>query len=175
MARGEAITTKIHSRTNVIPPMFHFITSNRQLNDHKFKERARNTVKFNTTHESCVGPSKNISQEDINAVRNRYIEAFVRQRPVIPASALPACGSFNQRHMIIGLFRQIIKILSGYEKEQFVSDYLYLYPICGLAKNVHLMPEHAQQILTKAIRTLMDKYQLDSYQRFMCWSNEDDL
>lgn len=173
LARGEPITTKVHSKTNVIPPMYHLVTSNLKLNDHKFEKRAKNSLSFSTEAKSDIERNKKLTDQDIAAVRNRYIECYVRQRPTIAADDLPTSGNFNQRHCIMGLFRRVISILTTYTKEDFFSDYLYLYPICGLAKKLYMMPENCHDPLKRSILHLMDIYELDLEQRKMCWEDDD--
>lgn len=171
IARGEPIQAKVYASTITIPPTFLFITSNQKTLDHKFEKPPRNKRTFDTMCKSDLQPTKRIKLSDINAVQNRYIECYVRERPPMPEGALPKCGNFTRQHLIVGLFSQVIDILCKYTKDDFQSDYGYLYPISGLSKHLCLMPMDQQPELKMKIFHLMDKYEFSPDQIKICIDN----
>ena len=168
IARGEPIQAKIHSSTTTIPPTFLFITSNQKAMDHRFAKPPKSRRTFDTLAKSDLQPTKKCQKSDIEAVQNQFIKVYVRERPTMPPNSLPKCGNFTRNHLVIGLFTQIIKILNKYEKNDFCSDYGYLYPISGLAKHLFLMPERKQIDLRKKIFDLMEKYEFSAEQIQIC-------
>ena len=168
IARGEPIQAKVHSTTITIPPTFLFITSNQKILDHKFEKPPQFKRTFDTMCKSDMQPTKRIKIADIHAVQNRYIECYVRERPTMPPGSLPKCGNFTRQHLVVGLFTQIIKILSKYTKDDFQSDYGYLYPISGLSKHLILMPIEKQPDLKVKIFNLMEKYEFSAEQIKIC-------
>ena len=138
--------------------------------EHKFARPERNAKDFKTVYKSDLQPSKKIDERDIEAVQKRFIECFIRQRPTLPAHALPKCGNFTVKHMILGLYKQIIRILFKYAPEDFNSPYLYLYPLSSLCKNLYLMNEDLHSPLRELLHTLMDRYKFTESQKFTCIS-----
>lgn len=173
ITRTEAITTKVHSKTNSIPPLHFFVTSNKKLNEHKYSTPKKNSNSFSKREKTEITPSKKTSLSDIVAIQARFIECHVRQRPNIPREYIPTSGSFSHENCIVGLFRDVIKVLQRYTKIQFHSQYYYLYGIAGLAKNIRKMPVQEQEKLRQEISQLMDKYELDENQKDMAWAIED--
>ena len=138
--------------------------------DHKFKTPEKHGQSFCTRYVSDLKPTKKIHQSDIEAVQKRFIECFIRTRPELPPHALPTSGQFTLKHMIIGLYKQIIRILFKYEPQDFNSAYLYLYPISSLCKNLHMMKPELQLPLKELLFDLMDRYCLSEGQKLTCLS-----
>ena len=136
--------------------------------DHKFRTPEKTSLSFKTKYVSDFQPTKTIHESDLQAVKKRFIEVFVRSRPVLPENALPSCGSFNRDHLIVGLFVQIVRILFKYEKTDYNSDYLYLYPISSCCKNLFKIEKSLQPQLKSLLIQLMDKYQFTEHQKFVC-------
>ncbi len=142
----------------------------RHLLDHKFTTPEKNGQSYRIRYPSDLQPSKKIHISDIEAVKKRFIECFIRSRPVLPQNALPKSGNFTLNHMIIGLYKQIIRILFKYTPEDFNSPYLYLYPISSLAKNLNLMKSDLHTPLQNLLFNLMERYNLTENQTFTCLS-----
>ena len=138
--------------------------------DHKFSSPEKNSLSYQTKYKSDLQPTKKIHTTDIEAVQKRFIECFIRSRPTIPAHALPTSGNFTLNHMIIGLYKQIIRILFKYTPDDFNSPYLYLYPLSSLCKNLHLMKEDIQSPLRQLLFDLMDRYCFSDSQKLTCFS-----
>ena len=138
--------------------------------DHKFKHPERNGSSFQTRYKSDLKPTSKIDERDIKAVQKRFIECFIRTRPTLPAHALPTSGNFTLKHMIVGLYKQIIRILFKYTPEDFNSPYLYLYPLSSLCKNLHLMNADLHSPLKKLLHDLMDRYEFSEIQKLTCMS-----
>jgi len=107
----------------------------------------------------------------------RYIEAFVRQKPLLPVEHLPTKGQFTRQHVVVGLFTRICAILGKYSRENFNSSYYFLYPLCGLCKNARLLQKDVANVESLLIG-FMEKFQLtpqEKNQLFTNLLNEDDV
>lgn len=147
----------------------------RHILDHRFNTPERNGTTFQTKYPSDLKPSKRIHEQDIRAVQKRFLEVFVRQKPILPAGALPSCGQFKRDHLIVGLFFQVLRTLYKYDKHHFNSDYMYLYCLSGLSKNIGKLKLRVQNSAKKLIINLFTKYQLDKHQIASCLTNLDTL
>ena len=169
ITRTEPITTKIHSKTNCVPPLFVVVTSNKHIYNHKFKQAEKIGFRFVNLYKSDIQPTKTTHEADIEAVRNRYIECFVRQRPTLPANSLPSSSNFKKNHVIIGLFQHVANLLLKYDRKDFCSEYLFLYPIIGMCKNVGLLKEDTLERMENILFDLLNKFELDEEQKHQCW------
>jgi hypothetical protein len=79
--------------------------------------------------------------------------------------------NFSRVHVIVGLFDIVVPILMKYAKTDFKSQYLYLYPLGGLSKNVSLLPLELQEPFKNMIFQLLLKFQLDDTQVLLCCSD----
>ena len=138
--------------------------------DHKFSSPEKSGQSYRIRYPSDLQPTKKIHVSDIEAVKKRFIECFIRSRPVLPEGALPKSGNFTLNHMIIGLYNQIIRILLKYTPDDFNSPYLYLYPISSLCKNLHLMESDLHSPLKSVLFDLMERYCLTESQTLTCLS-----
>jgi hypothetical protein len=168
ISRAEPVPTKTFGNVQTVPAVFMFVTSNRNLLNHYFDKPEKKSFRFNRIYKSEIKTSRNVSEKDIEAVQNRFIEAFVRQRPNLPAEALPKNEVFERQHAILGLYNDIITILAQYNIQDFKIQYLYLYALCGLAKNTHLLPETDQEFHKYILYELFLKYNLDQHQIKTC-------
>ena len=71
----------------------------------------------------------------------------------------------------MGLFDIVVPILMKYAKEDYKSQYLYLYSLGGLSKNVSLLPHELQAPFKNMIFQLLLKYQLHDTQVLLCCKN----
>ncbi len=165
LARTESTNVKIHSSVSAMNPIFVFGTSNQLLLSHRFSTPEREGNSMTRLYPSDVKPTARRLEADIKAVQQRYLELMVRQKPQIPLDSLPKSGSFKRVHLIVGLFCDIIDILSQYTKDCFGSTYVYLYCLMALAKNVHLMPLERQTDLKETIYNLIDHYELTEFEK----------
>jgi len=140
----------------------------RNLLDHKFATPPKDKQTFRVSYPSELKPTSKIHSQDIDAVQKRYIECFIRSRPTLPVEALPKCGNFTHKHMVIGLYKQIIRILHKYTPGDFNSPYLYLYPISSLCKNLHLMKADLHAPLKQILFGLIERYGLSENQTMTC-------
>lgn len=139
IARTEPTVAKVHSTTITLPPLFLFYSSNERLMTHEFnkpEEKAKFGWKFYGSQALKPG-QKRVSKGHLTAVQNRFIEAFVRQRPAIDPSNLPKYGGFQRIHGVLGLFPRVISILAKYDSKDFHSPYLYLYVLKALCRYAH--------------------------------------
>jgi hypothetical protein len=141
--------------------------------NHHFDNPERHGRSWNRVYRTDLKPSRSIHEADIAAVQARYLEAHVRQRPIIDEEFLPKNENFSREHVIIGLFDEIMRILNQYVKADFKSQYYYLYPIGGLCKHVHLMPQAQHVTLKNMLIVVMAKYEFDDTQFKQCCKNMD--
>jgi hypothetical protein len=168
IARGEPVPTKTRGSVQTVPSVFSIITSNQHLFTHTFPIIGKSRKSFENVFKSDIGPTTNIHPSDIAAVQARYLEAFVRSRPEIEEMFIPKSENFQRKHAIMGLFAQVVDILCLYEKKDYKSEYYYLYPIGGLCKQLHLMPEESNKELRENLFFLMNRYELDEEQINAC-------
>ena len=168
IARTEPVCAKVHSKTFTLSPIFILGTSNQLLFPHRFPffEKARRNVQ--SFYKADVEPNKRILQSDIDAIKYRYIEMMVRQRPELPDDCLPKSGNFKREHLILGLYHDVLGLLSGYDKDQFGSDFVYLYAIFSLCRNFKMTLPDEQFYLRKKIMGVIEKYQLTRHQVSQC-------
>ena len=168
ICRGEPVPTKTHGSVQTVPSVFVMITSNQHLFTHAFQTLERSRKSFQKVYLTDIKPSKAVHPGDIAAVQTRFVEAFVRSRPIIEEKYLPKSENFERNHVIVGLFEEILEILSLYSKKDFKSEYYYLYPIGGLCKHLTLMPAEEQKRLQGILYDLMQIYDLDETQMEAC-------
>jgi hypothetical protein len=168
IARAEPVPTKTFGNVQTVPAVFMFVTSNRTLLNHVFDKPERRGFRFNRVYKTDLKPTRFIHEKDIAAVQSRFIEAFVRQRPVLPEGCLPKNENFDRYHVIVGLFDLVIDILSKLDKSNFEHQYLYLYALSGLTKHVYLLPKDEQELKKCVLYALMQKYELDETQIKLC-------
>ena len=139
IARTEPTIAKVHSKTEPLPPLFIFYSSNERLMTHEFHSdqskpmfRWRN---YGTEAIDRVG-EKRVKKPSVHlaAIQNRFIEAFVRSRPPLDPQHLPQFGGFQRIHGVLGLFPRVLAILGKYEAKDFHSPFLYLYALKALCK-----------------------------------------
>lgn len=139
--------------------------------DHKFATPERNGKTFKTKYKSDLKPTHYIHEQDIKAIQKRFIEVFVRQRPQLPPGALPSCGQFKRDHLILGLYFQVIRTLFKYKKEDCNSDYIFLYCLSGLSKNIDKLKFELQSTAKGLLVNLFKRYQLTLDQINSCLPN----
>jgi hypothetical protein len=174
ICRGEPVPTKTYGSVQTVPSVFVFVTSNRRLMSHVFDKPERKLGStFQRVYKTDVKSTRSIHPGDVSAVQSRFLEAFVRQRPKLNEEDLPKHGTFERTHVIVGLFDDVICILTKYSPEDYPTQYYYLYAIGGLCKHVNLLPEHAQGAVKPILFTLMIKYNLDQHQMEHCCKDMD--
>ena len=172
ICRTEPASVKKHSKTTTIEPIHVFGTSNQNLFSHTFLTYERGNVNLKKNYPSCVEPTKKILKCDIQAFQFRFLEAFVRQPPVLPYTNLDSFH-FKVDHLKIGLFSDMVDILLMYSKENFGSQYLYVYAITSLCFNITLLTPTQKADLKPKVLFLIDHYDLDPDQVKDCLSYMD--
>ncbi len=169
ICRGEPVPTKTYGSVQTVPSVFVFVTSNRRLMCHVFEKPERKPgATFQRVYKSDVKSTRSVHPGDVSAVQARFLEAYVRQRPKLNDDDLPKHGTFERHHVILGLFDDIVKMLTKYSANDYPTQYLYLYAIGGLCKNVNLLPEDVQATTKPLLFTLMLKYNFDAMQMESC-------
>jgi len=164
ICRTEPTSAKIHSTTTTVPPVFVFVSSNQHLMDHTFPTEFKTGLSASKISKANVN-TKGACKEDIDAVKNRFIEIFVRKRPNVPLEFLPSYGNFNRKHFINGTYELVLNMLLKYKKTDFASPYMYLYPLMGLAKNIHVLPPQKHHSVKTLIYNVVMHYQLEEEEK----------
>lgn len=174
IARTEPTVTKIHSSTYTLQPLFLFYSSNERLMTHKFTESLPSQA-FQWRHyqsqvnDSSIGNKKRATDENLAAIQNRFIEAFVRKPPKLDVNDLPTSGGFQRIHGILGMFPRIIALMKKYQPQDFFSPVLRQYVMHGLCSNfatyasVMLNDDNedelgSQEDLQETLRDLINKH-----------------
>ena len=168
IARAEPVPTKTFGNVQTVPAVFMFVTSNQNLFTHVFLKPTKKKFSFDRVYRTDLKAKRSINEKDIIAIQNRFIEAFVRQRPHLPEDSLRKNENFERIHAIIGLFDDIITILNRYETTDFKVQYLYLYALSGLTKHVECLPVEEQELQRFILYQLCLKYKLDKDQMKIC-------
>ena len=138
IARTEPTVTKIHSSTYTLEPLFVFYSSNERLMTHKFRESLPNQpFQWRLYHgqvneQANFGRKKTATEDNLSAIQNRFIEAFVHKAPKLDVKDLPQSGGFQRIHGILGMYPRILAIMEKYEPNDFFSPVLRQYILHGL-------------------------------------------
>jgi hypothetical protein len=110
----------------------------------------------------------------LGAVKRRFMEVYVRKPP--PLTNLPTSGRFSRLDAIRGTYKRVFGILLKYERKDFHSRYLHLYPMQGIAKNLRHLEPSLQAPLRQILINLADKYELDEKEKLQIITtmNEDE-
>jgi len=140
LARSETTVVKIHSSTSTVSPMFVFYTSNERLFRHRIPAKFSES-KLPLTLESQVETTgrKRISTDNLDAIRNRFIEMLIHKTPKQDPLDLERCNTFERHHFILGTFDRALATLEKYNVKDFHSPYLPAYVLSGLTKNLAQM------------------------------------
>jgi len=133
IARTEPTVTKVFGGVNTLPHLFLFYSSNQRLMDHEFPTNPNYKWKYypSQVKENCYKP---IQKEHLEAVQNRYIEAFVRSKPRLNKKYFPETG-FTRIHAIMGSMPSVCLILEEHKKEDFHSEKFLQYVLSGVCRH----------------------------------------
>ena len=140
LARSETTVVKIHSSTATVSPLFVFSTSNERLFKHVIPA-AYSGKGFQITCPSQVEKvgKKRVSDENLEAVRARFLEMYVYKTPQQSKHDLEQAGNFSRNHFIHGTFDRALSLLEKYPVDAFHSLHLPAYVLSGLEKNAASM------------------------------------
>jgi hypothetical protein len=62
-------------------------------------------------------------------------------------------------------------MLQKYQKDDFSSEYLYLYALTGMTKNLWMIQADYQEPMKIVLMDLFKKFDLDEEQQHQCWLN----
>lgn len=82
---------------------------------------------------------KRVSQENLEAIRARFLEMLIHKTPKQNPSDLEQCGTFERQHFIYGSMDRVLSTLEKYEASDFYNLYLPAYVLSGLSKNIDAM------------------------------------
>lgn len=159
IARTEPTVTKIHSTVYTLQPLFLFYSSNERLMSHKFEGPAEKPhfARFYHSQVDQVG-KKRITEDSLQAIQNRFIEAFVCHPPPLDLKDLPQSGGFQRIHAVLGLFKRIVGLLIKYEPGDFHSPVLVQYVLHGLCVNCALHTRVMKKDISGILHQLIVKY-----------------
>jgi hypothetical protein len=162
IARTEPTVSKVHGSVITLPPLFLFYSSNERLMSHRFSPTtALMQPRVYPSQVNAVGKKK-CSDENIAAVQNRFIEAFVRSPPPLDVNDLPRSGGFQRIHGVLGMFDRIIQILHQHDKNDFFSLVLIKYVLHGLAANADNYKQVNHQDIKPVLKQLAVKFSVQS-------------
>jgi hypothetical protein len=140
LTRGETTSAKVHSSVTILPPLFVLITSNGRLLDHKVREKAlMGSHEFTTVLPSKMtlsGPGRRRDEETVNAIKNRFLECYIRRRPENSQKQFQRLGTFKRIHFVLAMFVRVVHLLEKYKPADFYSEAIYFYALSGLKLNV---------------------------------------
>lgn len=140
LARSETTVVKIHSSTTTVSPLFVFYTSNERLFKHVIPA-AYSEKGYQVTCPSQVESpgKKRISDENLEAIKARFLELYVFKTPQQSKEDLESSGTFSRNHFIHGTFDRALQLLEKYPVKAFHSRHLPAYVLSGLTKNAATM------------------------------------
>ena len=166
LARSETTVVKIHSSTTTVSPLFVFYTSNERLFKHTIPA-AFSGKGYPITCASQVETTgkKRVSEENLEAVKARFLEMYVFKAPQQSRQDLECSGTFSRNHFIHGTFDRALSLLEKYPVKAFHSLHLPAYVLSGLIKNAATMEsvmceEDCQNNHTARLEQLKSKFGL---------------
>lgn len=159
IARTEPTSSKVHSGTITLPPLFLFYSSNERLMNHRFNGARQSLMqpKVYSSQVNVVGKKK-CHEENLVAIQNRFIEAFVRSAPPLDVNDLPRSGGFQRMHGVLGIYDRVIQIMQHYQPADVFSPVLTQYVLHGLVKNVQDYRKVFQQDVGPILQELTEKF-----------------
>jgi hypothetical protein len=125
--------------------MWVFLTSNERLFRHTLPASAcgsgRGFSQSHPSHADEILAKKKVSVENLEAVRARFIELYVHEKPFQSQNDLDAAGNFSRSHFILGTFDRALRLLEHYQLTDFHSAHLSAYVVSALVKHVDRMEE----------------------------------
>jgi hypothetical protein len=143
LARTENTVAKVHSSTTTVSPMFVFYTSNERLFRHVIPASMSGTglsCSFSSQADGVPG-KKRVSEENLEAVRARFLELMVFRIPQQDQRDLDNCGTFSREHFILGTYDRALDLLEKYGPSDFHSPHLPAYVTSALLKNLDIMEQ----------------------------------
>lgn len=138
IARTEPTVTKIHGTVYTLQPTFLFYSSNERLMTHRLPPPITHSTRVGQmVYASQVNTAgqKRISDDNLIALQNRFIEAFVRSPPPLDMEDLPQSGGFERMHAILGIYERVFKLMKTYKSADFFSPVVKQYILQGLVTN----------------------------------------
>jgi len=140
LARSETTVVKIHSSTTTVSPMFVFYTSNERLFKHVIPVGySGKNFPISCPSQVEIAGRKRVSDENLEAVKARFLELYVHKTPLQSKQDLEQSGTFSRNHFIHGTFDKALHLLEKYPVKAFHSLHLPAYVLSGLTKNAATM------------------------------------
>ena len=173
IARGEAVSVKIHSSTELLSSSFLFVSSNERLFEHVYITPSG----FREFLTSDVKGLKQAKLEHLEAIRARFLELHVRKRCEQDAEDLKHSHNFQRLHLILGIYSYCLKLLRDTEPADFPTEHMYHYVVSGLIKNAaafaqaHSLDKEAEKRLNVALLRLKVKFSVQPLPAKACLKN----
>ena len=135
ICRSEVTVAKVHSQTVTLPPLFLLYTCNQRLMNHIFPAQKSNFLGRNFL--SQVSDPNGTRKESIQALQNRFLEAYCRRPPPLDPHDLPRSGIFQRHHFIMGTYARVMSILQRHSLDDFYSPTLAQYALMGLCLHLN--------------------------------------
>ena len=138
IARAEQTSAKVHSTVKPVPPLFVVITSNMRIHSHPARTRGcKAFLSEKCPSELTTGSGKSLTSnsENIEAVKNRVLEAYCSARPRIDPQHFPTSGCFRRKNFILGVYGFVLDTAERYRRSDFYSPAFLAYVLTGLAEN----------------------------------------
>ena len=165
LCRSEPTVAKSFGSTVCIPSVWVCFTSNQRLLEHSFTVQEGTRLSRAYPSQACAKPgAKRTKGELVSAMQNRFCEMYIRKKPPVDVRLLPRQGTFQRQHLVIGLYRRIVDILSDKLPCDFYSNMMCMYTISGLCKHFktfsRVYPEESEDMFNRVeclVHNLMPK------------------
>lgn len=126
-----------------VAPVFVIYTSNERLFKHCIPAALSGTGlsvrRASQVEELSASGKKKISEDNLEAIRARFLEMYCFRTPQQDPNDLERCGTFERIHFIFGTYDRAMSLLEKYHPSDFHSAHLYAYVLSALAKNLEPM------------------------------------
>lgn len=120
--------------------MFLFYSSNERLFKHVIPaEHSGKGYQINCPSQVETAGKKRVSDENLEAVKARFLEMYVHKAPTQTKQDLECSGNFSRNHFICGTYDRALSLLEKYPLKAFHSLHLPAYVWSGLNKNAEMM------------------------------------
>lgn len=119
--------------------MWLLYSSNERLFKHILSAHGKGFTQSHNSNADSLLAKKKVSAENLEAVRARFIEMYVHEKPLQSQEDLDVCGNFSRSHFILGTFDRALRLMEHYPPSSFHSGHLSAYVVSALVKHVDTM------------------------------------
>lgn len=138
LCRGEPTVAKVHSSVENVEPIFLLVTSNERLLTHKTSQSnsIKNLPQIYPSQLMEYSTKKKIALEHVLAIQHRFLEMYIRTKPIQSDQDLQNADCFDRNHFILAVLPWIIDIYASTPLAHYPSKYLRAYVEAGINKNL---------------------------------------